>query len=128
MERIVEEMQPAVFNKLLSFTEINIQVSKLGNDYNIIVYGGERPHVGCTVLAVPRPSLKGDGTISTTASVLNVTGHKDEMICRYLAEQISKRENAVVACTGGFHKDGITEGQIQEVLEAVKEIEGQIWK
>lgn len=126
MERTVEEMEPKTFRKILSFTEIHVNVSRLGNDYNIIVYGGERPHVGCTVLAVPRPSLAGDGSVSTTASVLNVTGHKDEMICRYLAEQISKRKNAVVSCTGGFHMDGITGKQIQEVLDAVKEIEKQI--
>ena len=126
MERTVSVGTPLLLEKELSFSKIYVQVTRLGSDYNIVIQGGEKPHVGCTVLAVPRPSLKGDGRISTTASVLNVTGHKDEMICRYLAERISGRENAVVVCTGGFHIDGIEEGQIQEVQDAVREMERQI--
>ena len=126
MERTVSVGTPLLLEKELSFSKIYVQVTRLGSDYNIVIQGGEKPHVGCTVLAVPRPSLKGDGRISTTASVLNVTGHKDEMICRYLAERISSRENAVVVCTGGFHMDGIKEGQIQEVQDAVREMERQI--
>lgn len=126
MERTVNDEKTLLLEKELSFSRLRVQVTKLGTDYNIVIQGGEKPHVGCTVLAVPRPSLKGDGRISTTASVLNVTGHKDEMICRYLAESISGRKNAVVVCTGGFHIDGIEEGQIQEVLDAVREMEGQI--
>lgn len=64
--------------KKLTFTEICVEVRRLGDDYHILVSGGECPHIGCTVLAIPRPSLDGSGKMSSTASVLNVTGHKDE--------------------------------------------------
>ena len=73
--------------KKLTFTEICVEVRRLGDDYHILVSGGECPHIGCTVLAIPRPSLDGSGKMSSTASVLNVTGHKGEEVCRYLAEK-----------------------------------------
>lgn len=115
-----------VYKKALSFAKLEIKVMQLGKDYNIQIEGGEVPHIGCTVLAVPRPSLKNDGTVSVTASVINVTGHKDEVICRYLAEEVSRRKAAVVVCTGGFHMDGLRETQISEIVAAVKEMAREI--
>lgn len=120
MERTEEIKGTEVYVEQLSFSEIRVLVTRLGTDYNIVVQGGGKPHVGSVVLAVPRPSLRCDGSISVTSSVLNVTGHKDEAVCRYLAEQTAKKKNTVVVCAGGFHIDGITEEQIQEVLDAVK--------
>lgn len=126
MERTEEINETEVYVEQLSFSEIRVQVTRLGTDYSMVVQGGEMPHVGSVVLAVPRLSLRGDGSISTTSSVLNVTGHKDEAVCRYLAEHTARKKNAVVVCAGGFHMDGITEEQIQEVLDAVKVIEERI--
>ncbi|MFR3321812.1 MAG: hypothetical protein ACLTSZ_12630 [Lachnospiraceae bacterium] len=68
----------------------------------------------------PRPSLTGDGSRRATASVINVTGHKDEALCRYLAEKVAAAADAVTVCTGGFHIDAMTPEQIQEVQAAVK--------
>ncbi len=106
--------------KELTFTNIYAEISRLGEDYHILLSGGERPHIGCTVLAVPRQSLDGSGKMSSTASVLNVTGHKDEEVCRYLAEKVSAGKNAVVVCTGGIHMDEITKEQIAEIVEAMR--------
>ena len=78
------------------------------------------PHIGCAVLAVPRPSLKGDGSLSCTSSVLNLTGHKDEALCRLLAERACVHYQKTCLCTGGFHVDNMSPAQIQEVVEAVK--------
>lgn len=99
-----------------------MKIFRIGDDIHITLQGGEKPHIGCVVLAVPRPSMEGNGTRSSTASVLNVTGHKDEILCRWLAEQMAARENAVTVCCGGFHMDHITKEQIREVKEAVEEI------
>lgn len=104
----------------LSFTKIVISKKFLGDDILIVVKGGDKPHIGTTVLAVPRPSLTRDGTVSTTASVLNVTGHKDEMICRILAEKASKKYGVTAVCVGGFHIDNINADQIKEVMEAIR--------
>lgn len=117
-----------IYRKNLTFSQVTVRLVKLGADYSITVWGGAKPHIGCTVLAIPRPSLTGDGSRSATASVLNVTGHKDEQICRYLAEKTAKRTGSVVVCTGGFHIDDATEDQIREVMKAVAEIEEEMWE
>ena len=109
--------------KKLTFTNMCVEIRRLGSDYHILVSGGECPHIGCTVLAIPRPSLDGNGKMSSTASV---TGHKDEDVCRYLAEKVSAGKNAVVVCTGGIHMDGITKEQIAEIVEAVRIIAVEI--
>lgn len=106
-------------------TCLTADISQLGEDYHILLTGGTRPHIGCTVLAVPRPSLTGNGTRSSTSSVLNLPGHKDEQICRYLAEQLAAQHNAIVVCTGGFHMDDMEPEQIRQVMEAVKKM---VWE
>ncbi|WP_346684355.1 hypothetical protein [Anaerostipes butyraticus] len=111
-----------IIEKELSYTKLIVKIFRIGDDIHITLQGGEKPHIGCVVLAVPRPSMEGNGTRSSTASVLNVTGHKDEILCRWLAEQMAARENAVTVCCGGFHMDHITKEQIREVKEAVEEI------
>lgn len=115
-------MERIVIEKKLSFSELKVTMEAIGDDWNVVVTGGDRPHIGCCVLAVPRLSLREDKNMSATASVLNISGHKDEILCRYLAEYLAEKFHAVVACSGGFHVDHIREEQIKEVTDAVKEI------
>ena len=117
------------FTHRLSFSQIEIQATRVGCDIQLLLQGGSSPHIGCMVLATPRPSLTGDGSRRATASVINVTGHKDEALCRYLAEKVAAVADAVTVCTGGFHIDGMTSEQIQEVQAAVKHMaqEVKVW-
>ncbi len=101
----------------LSFTHLTLQVTRIGEDCHLLLWGGDRPHLGCTVLAVPRPSLTGAGT-SATSSVVNLPGHKDEALCRRLAEEIAAASNRVTVCSGGVHVDRITKAQTEEILAA----------
>ncbi len=72
-----------IIKKVLFGTALTVEVQKIGKDIHLLLYGGEKPHLGCTVLALPRQSLNtGNPHGSSTASVLNVTGHKDETLCR----------------------------------------------
>lgn len=103
----------------LSFSELSLKAVRVGDDILAWISGGDRPHIGCTVQSVPRLSLTGDGSVSTTSSVLNITGHKDEMICKKAAEALCVRYQAVTVCCGGFHIDHINSEQILEVLYAV---------
>ncbi|GFO84308.1 prenylated flavin chaperone LpdD [Anaerostipes butyraticus] len=119
MERHIEEQ---IIEKELSYTKLIVKIFRIGKDIHMTLQGGEKPHIGCVVLAVPRPSLDGNGTGSSTASVINVTGHKDEILCRWMAEQVAARENAVTVCCGGFHMDHITKEQILEVKKAAEEM------
>lgn len=107
--------------KELSFSYLEAGIVFIGSDLLAFVRGGE-PHIGCVVQAVPRLSLTGDGSVSVTSSVLNLTGHKDESICRLLAEGLCRKYRCTVVCTGGFHVDHITKDQIEEVMAAMEEI------
>ena len=91
---------------------MEVTVMKLGEDFQICLAGGEKPHIGCVVQAVPRESLTGDGSWSATSSVWNRTGHKDEVLCRMLAEKIC------CACRTGE--------QIREIVDAVEKMGEEI--
>ena len=105
----------------ISFGSLSLQVQQVGDDLQILLYGGSRPHIGCVVLASPRPSLRGGRQMSSTSSVINRSGHKDEQICRTVAEQVAATTGRTVVCSGGFHVDKIQKSQIQEVQEAVQQ-------
>lgn len=105
-----------------SFGSLSLQAQRIGDDLQILLWGGSRPHIGCVVLASPRPSLRGDGQMSSTSSVINRSGHKDEQICRAVADQVAAATGRTIVCSGGFHIDGIQKSQIQEVQEAVQQV------
>jgi hypothetical protein len=107
----------------LSYGRLEITTGKIGEDILITVAGGEKPHIGCVAIAQPRFSLKDDGSQSVTSSVINLLGHKDEQICRHLAEKAAVRYGVTAVCTGGFHVNRITKKQIEELIEVVKRIE-----
>ena len=79
--------------------DIEAGAAKIGEDILLYIQGGDKPHIGCTVMAVPRPSLSGNGERSVTSSVMNLTGHKDENICRMLAEDVCRTCGKTVVCT-----------------------------
>ena len=58
--------------KTIDQWEIEIGLTSIGEDLLAFVAGGQKPHIGCTVIAVPRESLNGKG-VSATSSVINVT-------------------------------------------------------
>lgn len=99
---------------------LEVRAAFVGEDILVCLQGGERPHLGCVVQTEPRESLTGDGSVSATSSVLNYPGHKDEVVCRYVAEKIYRELKRRVVCTGGFHKDGINVDEIREVQMAVE--------
>ena len=57
-------------------------VQEIGRDVVVTVGGGDRPHVGCVVLAVPN-----QGRDTPTVSVLTIPPHKEEPIARVVAER-----------------------------------------
>lgn len=102
--------------------DIEAGAAKIGEDILLYIKGGDKPHIGCTVIAVPRPSLSGNGERSVTSSVLNLTGHKDEALCRMLAEMVCCATGKTVVCTGGVHLEQITIEQTKEVENAAKRL------
>ncbi|MFR9190881.1 MAG: hypothetical protein ACLVL7_12145 [Anaerotruncus massiliensis (ex Togo et al. 2019)] len=66
-----------------------------------VTVGGGRSHIGSVAIAQPRPSLRGDGSVSCTCSVWNQPGHKDEAVARPVAERLCRALNTVVVVTAG---------------------------
>lgn len=98
------------------------EVVPSGNDCTITINGG-KAHVGCVALAIPRPSLTGEG-MSATVSVLNRTGHMDDAIACAVAKRIASARNCTVACSCGIHVDQAsaeTITQIRNVVPAIVE-------
>lgn len=74
--------------------------------------------MGCVVLAVPRPSLTGNGT-SATVSVINRTGHMDDIVATEVAKQIASLRNCTVACTCGIHVDNASSDIITHIRNSI---------
>ncbi len=106
----------------LGFADVYINLKQIGEDILITVTGGAE-HIGCAVLSVPRPSLSDPDQMSCTSSVLNVSGHKDDFICRILAEKAVKKYESTVVCTGGFHLDHIAPEQIKILIRAIEKFD-----
>jgi len=90
-------------------------VREVGGDVVVAIGGGERPHVGCVVLAVPSPK-PGRTEHSPSVSVLTIPPHKEEPIARPVAENLCRRLGRVTVVTAGVHEDGIDRAGIEVYL------------
>ena len=90
-------------------------VRRVGDDVVVAIGGGDRPHVGCVVLAVPSPKgPAGDHTPSV--SVLTIPPHKEEPIARPVAEALCRRLGGAIVVTAGVHETGIDRSGIEVYL------------
>ena len=84
---------------------LEARVQEAGEDLVVVVGGGERPHVGCVVLAQPVPSNTSGKTWSASCSVLTIPPHKEEPIARGIAKQLAEVLGRVAVVTAGVHDD-----------------------
>jgi hypothetical protein len=76
-----------------------------GSDLVVTIGGGERSHVGATALAVPRASLADASMLSATASVICVTGHKEDELARKAALRLATTFSCCATVSVGIHID-----------------------
>lgn len=96
-------------------------VREVGEDVVVAVSGGDRPHVGCVVLAVPTPG-RGESGFSATCSLLTIPPHKEEPIARTIAELVCSRLGRVAVVTAGVHEDGLDRVGIETYLRLGSEL------
>ena len=94
-------------------------VTVQGGDLTVAVDGGDRPHVGCVVLAVPREPETGR---LPTVSVLALPHHREEAIARPMAETLAARLGAVTVVAAGVHENGATPEAIARWLELAQRL------
>lgn len=102
--------------------KIDVKAFLVGEDLCVIISGGDSPHIGCVTLSVPRPSLSDLNKNSSTTSVLNLLGHKDDEAAKYVSHKLSSRLNKNVVVTCGIHVDNITSEEIEITLGLLKEL------
>lgn len=101
---------------------INLRAFEVGEDLCVIIAGGDKPHIGCVTLSVPRPSLANPEAASATTSVLNLVGHKDDEAARYVSHTLSSRLRKNIVATCGIHVDNITSEEIEITIKLLKEL------
>ena len=98
------------------------EVKIIGDDLIISVWGGTKPHIGSISVSVPRPGLKDSTSMSSTSSVINLIGHKDEVVARKFSEQLATKFSRNAIATAGIHIDDITENQINIIMQNVTDL------
>ncbi len=97
--------------------QIEAVAIRCGRDISVSFGGGRAYHIGAAALAIPRASLASPEKRSASASVLCVTGHKDDLLCREAALRICAALNAVVNVTVGLHLDCACAEDIQALTD-----------
>jgi hypothetical protein len=90
--------------------------SVCGSDVAVTIVGGGRHHIGAVALAVPRPGLSDPSKVSASASVICVTGHKDDELARNAALKIASALNCTVSVNVGIHIDHAGEKDLDALI------------
>jgi hypothetical protein len=98
------------------------RVEVMGEDVVVAVGGGERPHVGVVVVALPVPSKKDPGKWSASCSVVTIPPHKEEPIARGIATHLAKTLGRVTVVTAGVHDDNSDADGIRTYLRLGEEL------
>ncbi|KPU43147.1 hypothetical protein OXPF_33970 [Oxobacter pfennigii] len=101
-----------------------LDCSAIRTSDGIIIYigGGEKAHIGSTVISQPRLSLTGNGNVSCTTSVINILGHKDDAIAVPVSEAICRHFNETTVVTAGVHIDNAGPSDIEKFIRMRDEI------
>ena len=99
---------------------------RCGDDLTVVIGGGEKQHIGAVAVGVPRPSLKDKNIVSSSASVLCLTGHKEDLLARKAALELARMLGHTVTVTVGLHIDdasaeeiAMLEANFQELLRQI---------
>lgn len=83
---------------------------------SITITGGEKPHVGGTVLSVPRKSGAGDH-MSCDTWICPVPGHKDTEIAVKVAETVCRGTGQTVGVIAGIHINKAQQRELEILVD-----------
>jgi gallate decarboxylase subunit D len=109
--------KPVIFKTQEGSFDLTATVVKVGQDFVVVISGGERPHIGAVALALSRQSLKDHEKKSATASVLSILGHKEDAVVKSVSERLAAVADRPVAVTAGMHWDNLEESDIKQILK-----------
>ena len=96
-----------------------LEAHPMGADWNVMITGGERPHIGAAALgqAYQRP----DGHWTAGASVLAVGTHKEDVLARQAALLLARRTGRTVLVSCGIHVDNLSPQGIADFVALAEE-------
>ncbi len=109
-----------IFRTQEGIFDLSASVVEVGQDFVVVIWGGERPHVGAVALAQSRPSLKDAEKKSATASVLSILGHKEDAVVKSISERLAAVADRPVVVTAGMHWDNLKESDLNHILKNVE--------
>lgn len=101
---------------------VEAEAVRIGTDFLVWIYGGERPHIGAVAAAQSRPSLSDPKRNSATASVIAFLGHKEDVVVKTISERLAAALATNVVVTAGLHWDGLSSRQLTTVMARCDEI------
>ena len=97
-------------------SELNLSISivEMGADLNVMIMGGEKPHIGAVAIAIPHVSLSNPDKVGVSTSLMTVTGHKEDDIARTSADFLARSLRSLVVVTCGIHSRNLTKELINK--------------
>jgi hypothetical protein len=122
LERMQAGMKEFTFSTGEGKYRTSLHAWYCGDDVSVCISGGDVQHIGAVAVAVPRKSLTGDGSGSASASVICITGHKEDELARSAALRLSSLWQCVVTVSAGVHVDNASKGDIDILRLNIEEL------
>jgi hypothetical protein len=97
--------------------DLDAHVCRIGEDFLVAIWGGEKPHIGAVAVAQPRPSLRDPELTSASASVFCFVSHKEDDLTKAVSEIMAATLKTNVVVTAGIHWDDLEAAAIQKVIQ-----------
>ena len=88
-----------------------------GHGLQVMLFGGEQPHVGGVVLALPRASLENPKKASGDYYLLPVPGHKDTVLGELVGKILVEAFQVPIVVTAGVHSDHATPEELDQIIK-----------
>lgn len=107
------------FHRVLLFTNIQMDITPVGNDIHILLTGGDNHRIGCTAFSVPIPDTD---PAECDTTIIKSDTNADASFCAYVAENIAKKTGQRTLCTGGVYVDQPNEHEQNKLYENIDEM------
>lgn len=90
-----------------------------GQDLQVIVTGGERPHIGSVTIAAQAET-------GVALQTWRGPNHRDDVIGDDFAQTLAERTGGTVCVSCGIHYDNLQKAEIETIVQEAKHLLGEI--
>ncbi len=113
-------MKTLHFETVVLSKAITVELLPAGQDWNVLISGGDAPHVGS--VSVARPDSEGRVCLEK----LVLPTHKDDYVGDRYATALAALTGRTVAVSCGIHYDSLSKSGISQVMEAMEGLLPQV--